>query len=336
MSTPLPFVRDLSIEYGVADTVSPLIRRVVAKNPSAFTFKGTGTYIVGKGQVAVIDPGPLLLEHVDALTRALAGETVTHILITHTHIDHSPAAAPFKLATGAKTHGFGPHGDGSSRALDSGIAPGPMDEGGDRAFVPDVVLREGDTVAGPGWHLTALETPGHTSNHLCFALAEENAVFTGDHIMGWSTTAIGPPDGDMAAYKHSLARFLPGNDTEAAGKVAETAGEIQKTQGKIQPAPDGGYDLFWPTHGPPVRETGRLVRAYLAHRDEREALILRAIDRGATTIPEIVARVYLGLDPRLTGAAGRSTLAHLIELIDRGAVAVETPPDGPAQYRIRH
>jgi glyoxylase-like metal-dependent hydrolase (beta-lactamase superfamily II) len=309
MSTPLPFVRDLAIEYGIADTVSPLIRRVVAKNPSAFTFKGTGTYIVGKGQVAVIDPGPLLLEHVDALTRALAGETVTHILITHTHIDHSPAAAPFKLATGAKTFGFGPHGGGSSRALDSGIAPGPMDEGGDRAFVPDVVLREGDTVAGPGWHLTALETPGHTSNHLCFALAEENAVFTGDHIMGWSTTAIGPPDGDMAAYKRSLARFLP----------EESAAE-----------------RFWPTHGPPVRDTVKLVRAYLAHRDEREALILRAMERGATTIPEIVARVYLGLDPRLTGAAGRSTLAHLIELIDRGAVAVETPPAAPAQYRIRH
>jgi glyoxylase-like metal-dependent hydrolase (beta-lactamase superfamily II) len=311
MSTPLPFVRDLQIEYGVADTVSPLIRRVVAKNASAFTFKGTGTYIVGKGQVAVIDPGPLLADHVEALTHALAGETVTHILITHTHADHSPAAAPFKTATGAKTFGFGPHGSGRTRELehDPGLGRGPFEEGGDRAFIPDIVMREGDTAAGPGWHLTALETPGHTSNHLCFALAEEKAVFTGDHIMGWSTTAIGPPDGDMAAYKRSLARFLP----EA-----------------------GHHDRFWPTHGPPVRDTAALVQAYLSHRDEREALILRAIARGATTIPEIVTRVYIGLDPRLVGAAGRSTLAHLIELIDRGAVTVEEIPGAPAKYLIRH
>lgn len=312
MSTPLPFVRDLSIEYGVADTVSPLIRRVVAKNPSAFTFKGTGTYIVGRGTVAVIDPGPLLGDHVEALIRALAGETVSHILVTHTHIDHSPAAAPFKAATGATIVGCGPHGSGRTRELehDPGLGKGPFEEGSDRAFAPDMPMREGDTVEGPGWHLTALETPGHTSNHLCFRLAEEDSVFTGDHIMGWSTTAIGPPDGDMAAYKRSLQRFLPGADAAAA--------------------------RFWPTHGPPVRDTGKLVQAYLAHRDEREVLILRAIERGATTVPEIVARVYIGLDPRLAGAAGRSTLAHLIELIDRGAVVADEAPGAPATYRIRH
>lgn len=312
MSTPLPFVRDLAIEYGVADTLSPLIRRVVAKNPSAFTFKGTGTYIVGRGTVAVIDPGPLLGEHVDALTRALAGETVSHILVTHTHIDHSPAAAPFQATTGAKTYGFGPHGSGRTRELehDPGLGKGPFEEGGDRDFVPNAVMREGDTAAGPGWHLTALETPGHTSNHLCFRLAEEDAVFTGDHIMGWSTTAIGPPDGDMAAYKRSLKRFLPGGDAAAS--------------------------RFWPTHGPPVTETAKLVQAYLAHRDGREALILRAMERGATTVPEMVARVYLGLDPRLTAAAGRSTLAHLIELMDRGIVAADETRGAPAHYRIRH
>ncbi len=312
MSTPLPFVRDLSIEYGVADTVSPLIRRVVAKNPSAFTFKGTGTYIVGRGTVAVIDPGPLLVEHVSALTGALAGETVSHILITHTHADHSPAAAPLKEATGAQTFGFGPHGSGRTRELehDPGLGSGPFEEGGDRAFVPDVRMREGDAAAGPGWHLTALETPGHTSNHLCFRLVEEDAVFTGDHIMGWSTTAIGPPDGDMAAYKRSLARFLPPGDVRAS--------------------------RFWPTHGPPVRDTVGLVQAYLAHRREREELILHAMERGATTIPDVVARVYLGLDPRLVAAAGRTTLAHLIELIDRGTVVAEAVPGAPAQYRIRH
>jgi glyoxylase-like metal-dependent hydrolase (beta-lactamase superfamily II) len=312
MSTPLPFVRDFSIEYGVADTVSPLIRRVVAKNPSAFTFKGTGTYIVGRGTVAVIDPGPLLVEHVSALTSSLAGETVSHILITHTHADHSPAAAPLKEATGAQTFGFGPHGSGRTRELehDPGLERGPFEEGGDRAFAPDVTMREGDAAAGPGWHLIALETPGHTSNHLCFRLAEENAVFTGDHIMGWSTTAIGPPDGDMAAYKRSLARFLPEGDAKAS--------------------------RFWPTHGPPVHDTVGLVLAYIAHRHEREELILRALERGATTIPDIVARVYLGLDPRLVAAAGRTTLAHLIELIDRGTVVAGEVPGAPAQYRIRH
>ena len=312
MTTPLPFVRDLDIEYGVAATVSPLIRRVVAKNPSAFTFKGTGTYIVGQGRVAVIDPGPLLGAHVAALTAALAGETVTHILITHTHIDHSPAAAPFKAAVGAKTFGYGPHGSGRGfvTAFPENFTGPRGEEGADKEFVPDVTLREGDTVAGPGWHLTALETPGHTSNHLSFALAEENAVFTGDHIMGWSTTAIGPPDGDMAAYKRSLARFLP--EKSAA-------------------------ERFWPTHGPPVRETAKLVRAYLTHRDEREALILRAMERGATNPFEIAKRVYIGLDPKLRPAAARSVLAHLIELLDRRIV---TQIDGPhglvGKYRIRY
>jgi glyoxylase-like metal-dependent hydrolase (beta-lactamase superfamily II) len=306
MTTPLPFVREMAFEYGVSGTVSPAIRRVVAKNASAFTFKGTGTYIVGKGQVAVIDPGPLLPEHVAALEAALAGETVTHILITHTHADHSPAAQPFKQATGAKTYGFGPHGSGQTRHLDGDFGGGPFEEGGDRAFVPDIVMREGDTVAGPGWHLTALHTPGHTSNHLCFAFEEERALFTGDHIMGWSTTAIGPPDGDMAAYKRSLARFLPGQ-----------------------------YDSFWPTHGPPVRDTAKLVGAYLHHREEREALILKAIADGAATIFEMVPRVYLGLDPRLTGAAGRSTLAHLVELIDRDVIVAEGPLGPTARYRLK-
>ena len=314
MSTPLPFVRDLEIEYGVADTVSPLIRRVVAKNPSAFTFKGTGTYIVGKGQVAVIDPGPLLADHVAALERAIAGETVTHILITHTHADHSPAAAPFKSSVGAKTHGFGPHGSGRAGLREGDFAGGPFEEGGDRAFVPDIVMREGDAVTGPGWTLTALHTPGHTSNHLAFALAEENALFTGDHVMGWSTTAIGPPDGDMAAYKRSLARLLPGGD----------------------PAHEEAWTSFWPTHGPPVRETASLVEAYLAHREEREAMILTAIAAGASAVPDIVARVYVGLDPRLVGAAGRSVLAHLVELVDGGVVAVDGPLGTGAKYLLAH
>jgi glyoxylase-like metal-dependent hydrolase (beta-lactamase superfamily II) len=328
MTTPLPFVREMAIEYGVAATVSPLIRRVVARNPSAFTFKGTGTYIVGREKVAVIDPGPLLAEHVAALERALGGETVTHILVTHTHVDHSPAAAPFKTLTGARTFGYGPHGSGETRHQHDGdLAAGPFEEGADRAFAPDVTMREGDVVEGPGWHLAAMETPGHTSNHLAFYLAEEDAVFTGDHIMGWSTTAIGPPDGDMALYRRSLRRFLPESDSErmlSEQNVAEKSTRIAGAKG-------GAFSVFWPTHGPPVRDTVALVKAYLAHRDEREALILRALARGADTVPEIVRRVYLGLDPRLVGAAGRSTLAHLIELEDRGIVLADHQC-----YTIRH
>src|SRR5512146_1796673 len=171
MSTEIPFRRDFAFSYGTAEWLSPLIRRVVARNPSPFTFKGTGTYVVGEGQVAVIDPGPDLAPHVDALLAALRGETVTHILITHTHLDHSPAAAAVKRATGAKTYGFGPHGSG--RAEDRAGVGGVTEEGGDHAFAPDETLRDGDVVSGPGWRLTAVETPGHTSNHLCFALAEE-------------------------------------------------------------------------------------------------------------------------------------------------------------------
>ena len=186
--------------------MTPLIRRVVARNPSPFTFKGTGTYIVGHGKVAVIDPGPDISAHVEALLAALRGETVTHILVTHTHLDHSPAAAAIKQATGAKTYGFGPHGSG--RDEDRTGVGGVTEEGGDRDFVPDVVMRDGDAVAGPGWRLAAVHTPGHTSNHLCFALPQERTLFSGDHVMGWSTSVIAPPDGDMAAYMRSLDKLL--------------------------------------------------------------------------------------------------------------------------------
>jgi glyoxylase-like metal-dependent hydrolase (beta-lactamase superfamily II) len=309
MSTPLPFVRDLAIEYGIADTVSPLIRRVVAKNPSAFTFKGTGTYIVGRGTVAVIDPGPLLGEHVDALTRALAGETVSHILITHTHIDHSPAAAPFKAATGAQTHGYGPHGSGRVGALpaDIDLSGTRIEEGGDRAFVPDVTMREGDTAAGPGWHLTAIHTPGHTSNHLCFALPDAGILLSGDHVMGWSTSVIAPPDGDMAAYMASLDKLLERRDA-----------------------------VYWPTHGPAMTEPQAHVRAFIAHRREREAGIIECLKTGCETTDAIVSRLYVGLNPSLRGAAGRSVLAHLIDLIGRDIVVSEGPATVNAVYRLRH
>src|SRR6185437_3870091 len=208
MATEIPFRRDFAFAYARAERLSPLIRRVVARNASPFTFKGTGTYIIGRGKVAVIDPGPALDDHVAALLEAVSGESVTHILITHTHLDHSPAAAALKRATGAKTYGFGPHG--SRRPAES--IGGTTEEGGDRDFVPDVALRDGDVAEGPGWRLEAVETPGHTSNHLCFALPEERTLFTGDHVMGWSTSVIAPPDGDMAAYMRSLEKLLARED----------------------------------------------------------------------------------------------------------------------------
>jgi glyoxylase-like metal-dependent hydrolase (beta-lactamase superfamily II) len=304
MAVEIPFRRDIAFDYGVADTVSPLIRRVVARNPSPFTFKGTGTYIVGNGQVAVIDPGPDLAAHVQALLDALRGETVTHIVITHTHLDHSPAAAALKAATGAKTYGFGPHGSG--RAEDRTGVGGVTEEGGDHAFRPDVALREGDAVNGPGWRLEAVHTPGHTSNHLCFALAEERALFSGDHVMGWSTSVIAPPDGDMAAYMRSLGKLLLRDDA-----------------------------VFWPTHGPPILEPKPFVQAFIAHRRERRDAILARLAASDETIPAVVDRVYVGLDPRLKGAAARSVLAHLVELVETAEVTSDGPPTLAARYRLR-
>jgi glyoxylase-like metal-dependent hydrolase (beta-lactamase superfamily II) len=304
MATEIPFRRDIDIDYGAATTLTPLIRRVVARNPSPFTFKGTGTYIVGHGQVAVIDPGPDIAAHIDALLAALGGETITHVLITHTHLDHSPAAAAIKQATGAKTYGFGPHGSG--RAEDRTGVGGVTEEGGDHAFIPDVTMRDGDAVDGPGWRLAAVHTPGHTSNHLCFALPQERTLFSGDHVMGWSTIVIAPPDGDMAAYMRSLEKLLKRDDA-----------------------------VYWPTHGPSIPDPKPFVQAFIAHRHERADAILARLAQGDDAIPAIVAEVYVGLDPRLKAAAARSVLAHLVELVETGKVACDGAPTLAARYRLR-
>jgi glyoxylase-like metal-dependent hydrolase (beta-lactamase superfamily II) len=291
MAGEIPFRRDFAFEYGRAERLTPLIRRVAARNPSPFTFKGTGTYIIGQGKVAVIDPGPKQQDHIDALLKALDGETVTHILITHTHNDHSPAAAAIKAATGAKTYGFGPHGSGRPEERVGGVT----EEGGDRDFVPDVKLREGDVIQGGGdggaWHVGAVETPGHTSNHLCFALHEEDTLFTGDHVMGWSTTVVAPPDGGMAQYMASLRKLLARDDR-----------------------------ILYPTHGGPVDDPKPFLQAYIDHRLEREAQILDCLRKGVDTIPEIVARLYADVDKRLHVPAARSVLAHLIQLEQEGRV----------------
>jgi glyoxylase-like metal-dependent hydrolase (beta-lactamase superfamily II) len=271
---------------GKVERVGPLVRRVLAPNPSPFTFTGTQTYIVGEGEVAVIDPGPDDPAHVEALIGALSGETLSVILCTHTHRDHSPASRALAAATGAPVAGCAP------LSLED---EGPRsDEAFDRDYAPDRVLGEGESVAGAGWTLAAVATPGHTSNHLCFHLAEERILFTGDHVMGWSTTVVAPPDGDMAAYMASLELLLGREDR-----------------------------IYLPAHGPAVEKPHRHVRALMAHRRMREKQILAKLEAGTRDIPEMVAALYRDVDPRLHPAAARSVLAHLLYLEARGAVRRE-------------
>jgi glyoxylase-like metal-dependent hydrolase (beta-lactamase superfamily II) len=261
------------------------IRRVLAPNPSPFTYTGTQTYILGEGEVAVIDPGPDLPEHLEALTAALKGERVGAILCTHTHRDHSPASRPLAAVTGAPIVGC------AALSLED---EGPRaDESFDSAYRPDRILADGERLRGEGWAVEAVATPGHTSNHLCFAFAE-GALFTGDHVMGWSTTVVAPPDGDMAAYRASLERLLARADR-----------------------------IYYPAHGPAVTDPHGHVRRLIEHRSMRERQILGQLERGEGRIPAIVASLYTDIDPRLFPAAGRSVLAHLVDLERRGAVRSE-------------
>jgi glyoxylase-like metal-dependent hydrolase (beta-lactamase superfamily II) len=279
---------------GVAMALSPLVARVLAPNPSPFTFTGTQTYVVGAGDVAVIDPGPDEAAHLAALVAAIAGRPVVAIICTHTHRDHSPAARPLSEMTGAPVIGCAPLTleDDGPRA----------DAAFDAAYRPDRVLADGDRLAGEGWTLEAVATPGHTSNHLCFALVEEGGLFTGDHVMGWSTSVISPPDGDMAAYMRSMQRLLERDDR-----------------------------VYYPAHGEPIDNPQRLVRGMMGHRKQREGQILRFLERnGDSIIPDMVAEMYKGVDPRLHPAAGRSVLAHLIDLDQRGIVSAA---DGLWQMR---
>ncbi|MCB1693079.1 MAG: MBL fold metallo-hydrolase, partial [Pseudomonadales bacterium] len=245
MATKIPFTYQFDFKYGELQELTPLVRRIIANNPSGFTFRGTGTYVIGRGEVAVIDPGPMMPEHIEALKQSLAGETVTHILITHTHMDHSPAAAPLKDFWKAKTYGYGPHGAGK---VEQGVQ---VEEGGDMDFVPDVTVRHGDVIEGNGWTVECVYTPGHTSNHICYALKEERALFTGDHVMGWSTSVISPPDGDMTEYMRSLELLLERDD-----------------------------EIYWPTHGTCIQDVKNYVRAFIDHRLEREQQIVDCLSQG--------------------------------------------------------
>ena len=274
--------------YGIVERLSPLVRRVLARNPSAFTYTGTGTYLIGNGAIAVIDPGPDDPAHIAALIDAVANETVNHIVITHTHKDHSPAAPALAAATGAAIVGCAP--------IHLADDTGPKVEAGfDQTYAPDRILKGGDQLTGPDWTLEAVFTPGHTSNHICYALVEEQALFSGDHVMGWSTTVVAPPDGNMADYVASLRLLLDRDET-----------------------------IYYPTHGDPVTDPKRFVRSLIGHRKQRERQILRQLESGPKTIPAMVAVMYAGVAPGLHPAAGRSVLAHLIELESGGQVVRDT------------
>jgi glyoxylase-like metal-dependent hydrolase (beta-lactamase superfamily II) len=265
------------------EQLSPLIRRVLADNPSPFTFTGTQSFIIGRGEVAIIDPGPDLAEHVEALLAAVTGERIAAIVCTHTHRDHSPAARRLQEATGAPIVGCAPLSleDTGPRADDSF----------DPDYRPDNILAEGEELGGDGWTLQAVSTPGHTSNHLCYFLREEQALFSGDHVMGWSTTIVSPPDGDMAAYMASLLKLQARDDR-----------------------------IYYPAHGPAIEAPQKLLRGLVLHRRQREGQILAELKKGEGHIPQMVSRMYKNIDPHLHPAAGRSVLAHLLDLEARGLV----------------
>ena len=267
--------------YARLEPIEPGIARLLARNPSAFTYTGTQSYVIGEVEVAVIDPGPAEAEHVAAIIAAVGGRRLVAIMCTHTHRDHSPAAAPLKAATGAPIIGCAP------LALET-VGP-RADASFDGDYAPDRVLGDGETIMIDGAALTAVATPGHTSNHLCYAY--RGALFTGDHVMGWSTTVVVPPDGDMADYMASLNRLRGREDR-----------------------------VYYPAHGPAVAKPQQLVRGMIGHRMQRERQILRLVGEGKATISAIVAGAYPGLDPQLVPAAGGSVLAHLVDLERRGVV----------------
>ncbi len=317
----IAFNKNFTPVYGKVDELSPLVRRVVAKNPNPFTFTGTGVYIIGRGEVAVIDPGPTLDEHLDAVLGALdPGERVTHILITHTHTDHTAGVPKLVDRTGAPTYGFGPHGpipesdpldtvtfdeyftDEEKAEFEKAWKDTPDElkrEGPDVNFVPAVTVADGDVIGGPGWTVEVVHTPGHTSNHVCYGLREEKLLFTGDHVMGWATSVISPPDGDLFDYLASLRKLLDREDVR-----------------------------YWPTHGPAIDEPQDFVQSYLDHRLAREGQIVAALGVGPTTIKDIVPGMYADVDKRLWRAAANSVYSHLLSLHREGRVVVEPTDEG--------
>ena len=299
----IPYVRQFDFTYGRRDQVSPLIQRVIADNPGPFTFTGTGTYIVGRdvpgAGVAVIDPGPDDEAHLHALLRTLKGRSVSHILVTHTHRDHAPLSRALADAVG------GPPILAAKPPAQTIHASAALDEDDDGDFAPDAILTGGEIIEGDGWTIEAMATPGHASNHMAFVLREENALFSGDHVMGWSTSVVAPPDGDMTAYMDSLERVLA-----------------------------RGFSTIWPTHGPAITQVAPFLKAYRDHRLEREAQICARLAAGDQTIAEMVPALYAAVDQRLWPAASLSVLAHLIKLLKEGRVQASPGPDLGSTWRL--
>jgi glyoxylase-like metal-dependent hydrolase (beta-lactamase superfamily II) len=296
------FDLDFKPAYGEAVAVADGVQRITVNNPGPFTFHGTNTYIVGRRSVAVIDPGPGDETHFHALMAALDGREVTHIAVSHTHRDHSPLARRLKAETGAIIVAEGPHR--AARPLHQGET-NPFAESSDMEFVPDIALADGARVEGDGWSITAVATPGHTANHVAFALEGSGVLFSADHVMAWATSIIAPPDGAMADYMASLDKLLLRDDR-----------------------------LYLPGHGGPVTEPGAFVRALKAHRKMRERAVLERLRAGDRKIPDMVKVIYASTDPRLHGAAALSLLAHIEDLIEQGRVITDGPPSLFGEYRL--
>ena len=302
LNDDVPFNRNFQLQPGEVDEVAPGVRRVLCNNPSPFTFTGTVSYVLGKGNVAIIDPGPADEAHSEALLNAVRNETVTHIFVTHTHRNHSPGTARIKAATGAPVYAEGPH-----RASRPAYASETRstESGADWDFRPDFTLQDGDVVSGDGWALEAVTTPGHTANHMAFAIKGRGQMFIGDHVMGWSTSIVAPPDGSMIDYMASLDKLTRRSE-----------------------------DLYFSGHGPEIPDAIRFVHFLAQHRKAREASILHRLAKGAADIPTIVRASYIGIDPRLMGAAGYSVLAHLEDLVARDVVATDGDPTIDGVYRL--
>jgi glyoxylase-like metal-dependent hydrolase (beta-lactamase superfamily II) len=299
MADDIPFDRSRP-EPGHLVQLSPLVRRWVIANPGPFTFTGTCCYVVGHGRVAVIDPGPGQEGEVEAMLASLGSETVSEIVVTHTHRDHSPGARRLKALTGAPISGCAPH----RAAKDASVGElGMLDASADRDHRPDRLLRDGEALEGEGYRLVTIETPGHTMNHLCFALPEDNTLFSGDHVMAWSTSIVAPPDGSMAAYMASLERLRGRSET-----------------------------TFWPGHGGPVNDPQRFLRGLVGHRRMRETTILAAVRAGTSDVQSLVEQLYIGLAPALKGAAALSVYAHLEDLVSQGVVRTDGLPTLAGRY----
>jgi len=287
-------------EHGKAVDIADGIQRITAPNESAFTYRGTNTYILGADEVAVIDPGPAIDSHFDLLIETLKGRTVSHIVVTHTHMDHSPLAAPLKEKTGAPIFAEGPHRN--SRDLHLGEI-NSLDAAADRDFKADVIVKHGDMIEGKDWALETILTPGHTQNHACFAIKNTDMLFSGDHVMSWATSIVAPPDGSMEDYMNSLSVMMERKET-----------------------------IYFPGHGGRLEKAPEFVRALRAHRKMRETAVLSRIRAGDKTIPDIVKVIYKETDPRLHGAAGLSVFAHIEDLVTQGRVICDGPPALNSQY----